>query len=809
MTRIISLAGVFFFSSAPLFGQIDSLFEEDPQRLFRVWEERLPPEDYQKAYDSLYPPDSFTRARYPFDWEAVGPIGKHGYDEIQGRVNQVKFLSTGGGSYDIYAGACSGGLWKSAETPVEWTDLGHRLPNPSVGAVAPVIDYPDSIYVGCGEFGRYGGSGMYLSTNGGTNWNLVSLPVWTGCFYRIYDLDDATGSMVAACWSGILHTTDKSSWTLAHNGLCTDLVVVPNNKQLQFACAFDLATDELTVYESTDGGASWTRIPGAPSCSVGGLTHQRFEVRGSIALCYGDPANMAVMLTYLDITDDVWRLAGVWRSPDGGSTWNNITTADLDDFGWGQLFHAQAIAIRPYNPDYIYMGGVILASTDDGGTTWDVDYAENGIDIGHADIADLCFRMGDTDTLWIPNDGGLFIHDLNSGTTTSYNGDVESGLNILQIDFMDAERAFWALGLQDDGVFTTINGAATWQHLWCSDGGDMEITDNEAHKWWFSSGAGFNIYRGTVGGAVDAVSGQIYESYIQHFFFDRYAGKVYTADSAYIYSADAPGGPATISPAFHLDPFDKGKSTICGDYVDGKTIYAVYWDDTRISVCRESGGSWTCTERDLGSTNVYRVATVTASPQNTREAWAGLVGGSGAAKILHTDDAWANWTDITGTTGNLNLVGHVFSIVVTPFNEDQIFVGTDMGVFWTQNGGQDWEPFMDGMPIVRCSELRYLVDTAHTYFDKLAAATYGHGNYVRRMLGTPIVFVDKRNTTGVEDGTIDHPFNTFDEGVDYAPVGAIVAIHGDTYPDPTPAVVSKQLRLESYESSALIGSSSK
>ena len=70
-----------------------------------------------------------------------------------------------------------------------------------------------------------------------------------------------------------------------------------------------------------------------------------------------------------------------------------------------------------------------------------------------------------------------------------------------------------------------------------------------------------------------------------------------------------------------------------------------------------------------------------------------------------------------------------------------LYVGTDVGVYQTLDGGATWNPFQDGLPIV-CNALRYVVDHTFAGNDKLIAATYGRGVYERAITAPGTAYVD-------------------------------------------------------------------
>ncbi len=790
----------------------DEEFEEDPQRLFDYWDMRMSPEEYRLAIDSA------GYIEYPYDksksgtWVPLGPFGK--LSNINGRVGRIYIRPKGDGTHDIYVGANGGGLWRSSTSNIDWDCIGETLENQSVRGFAVNPLNPDNIVVGTGEYPRYGGSGIYYTTNGGTNWNRVSPPVsGIGHFYCMYYLyDDDASIMLAACNKGVLRSTNGGlNWTVVLDRAATDLAINPNHRDSVYACSHH---GNRGVHISTDGGITWDILDqnGAPT----GPNSADFE-RGSLAICREFPENIALILS----NGSTNGLKGVYKSTDAGNSWTNIT-GDLGNFGGNQLFHAQAIAFHPDDPQKIYIGAQTIGMTTDGGTTWLKGPTETNIPRGMADFTHLYFADSDVDTLWMSNDGGIFAHVFATHTTIPYHGESGNpakGLNCLQIDFIDAERGFMATGLQDNGIIITTDGGSTWNRPSTGDGGDNEITDNASMEWWYVSGVGggsepgcdtmaWPMYYRRPGESRNCVPGVI--GYMPKYFYDKYIGKIYTYDANNIYSSPVPrtGTPGWVVETANII-LPKSNRGIHGDYVDGKTLFITPWNDPYIKIFKKGTGGWSSSTHYFTTEfpNACQAITVTASPQNTHECWVGFHDGAntGGPRVIYTPDMFLSQESITDGT-ILQYVKTVREVVVTPFNEEQIFVATNIGVYWTTNGGVVWERLGSGLPYVDCHDMRYLIDTTHSGNDQLVVATYGRGVWKCSIAGPPIVFVDKDYSGQRQDGTLEYPYINLSYAISVAPNNSVIAIHGDSYPKPTPQIVEgKHLRFESYASSALIG----
>jgi hypothetical protein len=192
---------------------------------------------------------------------------------------------------------------------------------------------------------------------------------------------------------------------------------------------------------------------------------------------------------------------------------------------------------------------------------------------------------------------------------------------------------------------------------------------------------------------------------------------------------------------------------------------------------------------------------VYVSTENPGESWAGISTDSGWPKLLHTTDFWLHWTDITGS---LAPVKRVKAIAVTPMNPKQIFVGTEVGVFRSIDGGATWAPFQDGLPVVQVTDVYYVPDPHRSGTDQLVVSTYGRGVYARPIAGSPLTYVDP-NHVGVEDGMFTNPYDTIPEGIADTPTAGTLALRGDDHLIASPLLINSRMLIRSYDGSARIG----
>ncbi len=525
--------------------------------------------------------------------------------------------------------------------------------------------------------------------------------------------------------------------------------------------------------------------------------------RASIAICRDYPDNLAL------VVENDNELRGAYKSTDGGANWSDITAQELYDISGNQIWHAQAITFHPTDPDEIYIGAVGLARSTDGGATWET-HGDIGIDIGHADITQLVIseHTGDN-VLWIANDGGIYRHVL-GGATYSWNGEPPTGLRTTQIDFMDAQRGFRTIGLQDNGVVYRADAVSDWTYLAGGDGFGVRVADLLDEQWWFVDG----IYGSDPGTRINRASGMP-PSWVEtgtvasgHYdlFYDRETEKMFSAAENTLWSSPAFGSlPGWSAEPVTIGSYGKGDKNAYGSRLRPETVYVSYWTYSEaeppwMTVCRRSDSVWSATDVQLSAYS-GQVDTVFASLENAAESWAGIVvRDSNCPRLLHTTDYWQTWEDLTN---ELSDVGRVQAIAVTPFNSDQIFVGTDFGVFWSEDGGQSWAPFQTGLPVVRVTALVYVPSETAGGFDTLVAATYGHGLYERPIWGPVIKYVDQAYS-GTTLGTFEHPYETFSAGLAATPSNGLLGLRGANYEDLTPLTLDQPMKISAFDGPAVI-----
>ncbi len=363
------------------------------------------------AHGQQLPTTAFASLKY----RHIGPLGN--------RVTSVAGVP--GDRFTYYAGAASGGLWKTEDGGVNWRPVFDDQPVHAVGEVAVAPSDPNIVWAGTGEpFIRSNvsiGNGVWKSTDAGESWTHMGLE-GTGRISRIV-VHPANPQIVYAAAighgyapqreRGVYRTLDGGeSWEhvlfVDEETGASDLVMDPNNPRTLFAGSWQIAIRTWTrtsggpgsaIHVSRDGGTTWTRLSG------NGLPTREI---GKIALCMSR-ADSRRIYALIETGDGVPWEGGdtdggeLWRSDDGGHNWS-LVSYDRDLAG--RTAYYTRCEVNPGDPDEAYFMAAAYSTTLDGGVT---STAAGFLDGPTWDTHDMWIDPLDGDRQVVGGDGGLAI----------------------------------------------------------------------------------------------------------------------------------------------------------------------------------------------------------------------------------------------------------------------------------------------------------------------------------------------------------------------------------------------------------------
>ena len=311
-------------------------------------------------------------------WRYIGPVGN--------RVSAV--VGVPGDPNVYYAGAASGGIWKTMDAGIHWSPIFDDQDVSSVGALAVAPSNASIVWAGTGEPWIRShisvGNGVYKSVDAGRTWTKVGLDS-TGRIGRIV-IDPTNPDVVFVAAQGhsygpqeergVFRTTDGGkSWQrvlfVDRNTGAIDIVMHPTNPQILFAATWQLELHTWGresggpgsgIYQSTDGGTTWTRLTGhgLPAHEIGKI---------GLAIARSNPNRIYALIE----TGDGNPLHGrptdngeLWRSDDGGANWR-VVSYDRD-LACRQPYYTRT-TVSTDNPDELYFMCANFSRSLDGGLT--------------------------------------------------------------------------------------------------------------------------------------------------------------------------------------------------------------------------------------------------------------------------------------------------------------------------------------------------------------------------------------------------------------------------------------------------------
>jgi photosystem II stability/assembly factor-like uncharacterized protein len=649
------------------------------------------------------------------NWVAKGPINtpiiiSNGKKRGNGRVNCIAF-----DPFDpdiIWVGSPAGGLWKSVDGGSNWTTNTDDLPVIGVSHIAidPINSQIMYIVTGDADATDTYSIGILKSIDGGNTWNTTGLSYTvnqTKTVNKVIINPNFTDSLYAVTNTNIQISTDAGiSWQqVGALGRWRDIEFKPDNSNVLYAAK--QSGGSSTIYRTNDGGVNWNPINN-------GISGNRY--RPLIAVT---PDNPNVIYALFAASD--YSFHGLYKSSDAGDNWTlqsnspNILAWETDGTGTGgQSWYDLSLGVSTNNENLVYVGGINVWRSDNSGVNWDIDASSgNGSNYSYMHVDQHALEFNPlTHVAYAGNDGGFYkyVENLNKWV------DISDGLEISQFYNLGLSKSNpnrLVAGAQDNGTEMLTN--STWDAIRGSDGMECAI-DHYDQQIIFSESQYGGLRKTTTAGAGQQAWQNIkpvsYEGawntpYEMHSINNNLIvigyNEVYRSTS---------GGASWDSISFNL--LNGAIRTIALAQSNEDYIYAATY--SKIKVTKDAGVSWTYIKPGLANYNMTDIAVAT---NNADRAWVTFSDYNNIHKVYETNDAGSSWTNISGN----NLPGlPVNCIVYQGGANDDLYIGTDVGVYYKDNTMTEWMPFNNGLPNVIVKELEIHYDNG-----TISAATFGRG----------------------------------------------------------------------------------
>ncbi len=658
----------------------------------------------------------------------------------------------------IYAGSAGGGVWKSNDAGTTFYPIFDDHAQ-SIGAVELDPNDPNNtIYVGTGEpWPRNSvsvGDGLYKSTDGGNNWSKIGLEKSERIANIIVNPKNSNEIFVAvlgALWSdsnerGVYKSSDGGvTWEnilyLNESTGCADLAMDPSNPNILYASmwefrrtgwSFNSGGDNSALYKSVDGGKNWNKIHnGFPEGKLGRL---------AIGVAKSNPKTL-----YTVIESEKNEDKGLYKSVDGGENWKQMN----NDFGITvRPFYFSRIVVDPKDENVVVKAGLYGSISKDGGETFE------NLGSMHPDIHDMVFDINNSDIMYVGTDGGVY-RSWNKGVTMEIVENLPlSQFYHISVDNDEPYNIYG--GLQDNGSWYGPSfssggiSAKDWKPVGQGDG--FRVLRHPTKNIIYSEMQGAeNVWRYDVdNNLVKTIQPLAVKGYEEYRF--NWNAPIETSKnnpdrlyigSQYVHRSDDKGDTwDIISPDLTTnDPAKQNQEDSGGLSMDNSgaenhtTIFTItesplneniIWagtDDGNIQVTKNGGKSWKNVVKNVSgvpkNTWVYHIEASVHDENTAYVVFDGHTTGDMKAYAYKTTDLGKTWTNIIP---NDDVIGFTRNIQEDYVNEDLLFLGTELGLYVTINGGDKWSKFTKNVPPVA---IHYIELQSNT--NDLVMGTHGRG----------------------------------------------------------------------------------
>jgi photosystem II stability/assembly factor-like uncharacterized protein len=691
------------------------------------------------------------------------PLRNIGPALTSGRVSDFAFHP--GKVQTFYVSMASGGVWKTENNGITWKPVFDNEGSFAIGVVELDPNNPNIVWVGSGENNAQRsvgyGDGVYKSVDGGKSWKHMGLKESGHISMIRFHPEDSNTIYVAAqgpLWSpggdrGLYRSTDGgANWKrildIDENTGINEFVIDASNPDVIVASSYQRRRHVWTlinggpgsgIHKTTDGGVSWHKVEGGlPDGDLG---------RIGLAAAPSSP-NMIYAIIEADEEGK-----GVYRSTDFGESWDKRSDHVA---GSPQYYHE--LYVDPRNPERVYSVETFTQVSEDGGKSWDKISFKNR----HVDDHALWIDPENTSHLYIGGDGGvyeswdrgeLWRHVRNLPATQFYRSTPDN----------DAPFYNVCAGTQDN--FTLCGPSRNTK----TDG----ITNSD---WWIAQfGDGFKAQ-------IDPTDANVVYAQAQYGSlgrFDRITGerlqitpmpganennynwnwsspliisphdnrRLYYGAERLFRSDDRGESWVAVSGDLSRD-IDRNKLDVMGrvwsvDAIAKNASTSTYGaliavdespleegliyagtDDGLIHVTSDGGGNWSTVKTFRDVPDMSLIEDLISSFHNADVAYAVIDNhkrGDYKPYVLKTENRGKSWTLISN---NLPERGTAHTIIEDHVDPNLLFVGTEFGLFFSNNGGDSWTE-LTSLPTVAVRDLEI-----QRREGDLVVGTFGRGIYI-------------------------------------------------------------------------------
>lgn len=665
-----------------------------------------------------------------------------------------------------FAAVASGNIWRTTNAGTIWEPVFDSYGAYAVGTIEFDPNNTNTIWAGTGENNAQRsvakGDGIYKSVNGGDSWQNMGLKTSAHIGKIMIDPRDSDVVYVAAqgnLWKdggerGLYKTVDGGkSWErilhITENTGISDIIFDPQNPDILLVSSYQRRrhVGKLVaggpnggIWKSTDAGKSWTQLKnGLPGGDLG---------RIGLAI---SPQKPNVVYALIAGTADT---KGFYRSENQGDNWEKRSDyMVIDAQYYMELFP------DPHQFDKVYSVNVRTAYTEDGGKTFTLINERKK----HVDSHDVVFDKDDPDYIMVSCDGGIY----------------ESWDNTKTWKFTDnlPLTQFYRVGIGNDKPFYHIYGGtqdnatvgvpvrttnpagirnADWYHIVGGDGFQTRVDPTNPDILYSQSQYGYlSKYNKATNERVQIQPQPKSGAAPLRWHWNspllispHQSQRVYFAANKLFKSEDGGSSWSAISEDLSRQE-DRNKAKVMDEVWGIDAIFKNVWtspygtvvaldesplaegliyagtDDGLIQITKDGGTTWRKVSQFTGVPNYSFVADIHTSRHAANTVFAVFNNhkqGDVKPYVLKSTDSGNTWTAISN---DLPKDEHAWTIYQDHKDPDLLFVGTELGLYFSINGGQNWHQFKGGLPTMSYRDIEI-----HTESNDLVVASFGRGFYV-------------------------------------------------------------------------------
>ena len=683
-----------------------------------------------------------TRPKKAVSWTERGP------GNFSGRVTSIAVDPNN--INNIFVGTAGGGVFKSTNKGTSWTAVTENLPNLTITKVAMSAANSNVVYAGTGDtFANDGvGDGIYKSTNAGSSWTRLSSTENDNFKYASNIIVNPANAdhVVIATKEGVFYSTNGGA-SFSNSSLNNINVTYLEQKigdfSTQYAASYTTNSDgDVTasgIYRSTNSGQTWTKTYDMGTSSKR-MTIAVAESNTAVAYVLSEGASNGKGYLYKTTNS-----GASWSALNQTGSFKNVFQTHGTNSNGGQGWYDQSLTVNPLNSNEIYVGGIDLYRATVSGSNVSLTRITHGYswspDAGvtplvHVDQhAAVSIKTGASSfEMFFGNDGG-FYRTSNSGSSF-FNG--TDGLRNVQ--FYSAQKHpsqyKFAAGAQDNGTFvsgTNPGNTSDWGSF--KIGGDgFGVVWNQGNSNQVIGGSQFgNLSRSTNGGSSFGSMSKSWSTGSGNAPFINVIGHSTSNNSRLVFSASNKThisnnfGASWTAVNLPRANYVNRRATNVLSPANANVIWVAdavgkLSSGTLLGVFRSTNGGSSFTETTVPTelqSGAWFASGFAAHPTDDNTGYL-LMGVAGKPHVLRTTNGGSSWTDISNNNGFPDVV--TYCLAVNPNNTNELWAGTEIGLFISTDNGVSWSYSNNGLPAVVVREITFSGST-------VVVATFGRGLY--------------------------------------------------------------------------------